>query len=361
MPTRILFNTWANRENLNSQSLTAREIAIRLDPSRFLSQIFIGANEQADPRCVNQPHIQLIRIPPRLGSLVIAYELIWGKYDILFYPSINERASQLFWALRSLGRKKRIIESIECSFDQIHSVSKPALERTLYNMRHADLRVSITPAIVRAFRQTYGFPSRVIPLGVDLSLFKMVDRSSHVLPVQVIYVATIQPRKQPHLILDLARVLRDEPVEFHLIGPVIGDPSYQGKLMTDAVQDGLDNVFFHGGMRQEEIIEWMSKSDIFILPSRLEGFGKVTIEAGATGLPAIIFSDYESTAVLDGVTGFQVKTFDEMLSKLKLLIVDRDLRLKMGSAAVQHSKQFDWDLIVKQWEQVFVDLANAHS
>jgi glycosyltransferase involved in cell wall biosynthesis len=51
-----------------------------------------------------------------------------------------------------------------------------------------------------------------------------------------------------------------------------------------------------------------------------------------------------------------VKTFEEMLERLRQLIENRDLRLKMGLAAVQHIKQFDWDVVVKRWEEVFQEL-----
>jgi len=91
--------------------------------------------------------------------------------------------------------------------------------------------------------------------------------------------------------------------------------------------------------------------------ARLALIDKVTLEAAATGLPCIVFDDYRTPAVVDGVTGFQVKTFEEMLDKLKLLIENRELRLQMGAAAVKHIQQFDWDRVVKQWAEVFEQVA----
>jgi len=58
---------------------------------------------------------------------------------------------------------------------------------------------------------------------------------------------------------------------------------------------------------------------------------------------------------LDSITGFQVKNFDEMLTRLQSLIESRDLRLKLGVAATQHVKQFDWDVVVRQWEKTLVE------
>ena len=97
----------------------------------------------------------------------------------------------------------------------------------------------------------------------------------------------------------------------------------------------------------------MRDSDIFILPSRVEGMPKVTLEAAATGLPCIVFSDYKTPSVVDGMTGFQVETFEQMLNRLQLLIQDEDLRRRMGAAATSYAKQFDWDHIAAQWEATF--------
>jgi len=356
-PINILFNTWANADNLNSQSLTAREIALRLDPARFVAKLFIVSDQTADPRLVNQPHIRLVRIPPRLGSLAIAREMLWGHQDILFYPSLNARASRIFWGLKRLGFSQSVIENVEVSWAQIQSAPPAAQKLLLKSIHRADRCFAIAPVIAQSLQTECGINAEVIPLGVDLKVFKPVDRRDHNMPVRVLFVATIQPRKQPHLILNLARVLRDMPVEFHFIGPILGDPAYYHQLLADKERDNLQNVIFHGGLVQKEIVEWMTPSDIFVLPSRLEGFGKVMIEAGATGLPSIIFDDYQSPTVVDGVTGFQVKTFDEMLAKLKLLIEHREVRWQMGRAAVEHAKQFDWDIVAKKWEQVFEKVA----
>ena len=66
----------------------------------------------------------------------------------------------------------------------------------------------------------------------------------------------------------------------------------------------VQNVLLEGSKSQQELLEIMRNSDIFVLPSRLEGMPKVTLEAAATGLPSIVFRDYETPSVIDRVTGF---------------------------------------------------------
>jgi len=45
----------------------------------------------------------------------------------------------------------------------------------------------------------------------------------------------------------------------------------------------------------------------------------------------------------------------------QLLVRDRELRLRMGTAAVEHVKQFSWDVITRKWEEVFVELTKNGS
>ncbi len=353
---QILFNTWANANNVNSQSLTAREIARRLDPERFVCALFIGNRQTIDSNLAARPNIKILRVPPRLGSFYIAAQMLWGAHDILFYPSLNRRASRWFWRFRKMGRRKRIISNMEASLAQMQAAVPQNYAFELYSLKHSDRCFAITPAIARSFWEAFQVHADVIPLGVDLELFRPVDRSARTGVVRVLFVATLQPRKQPHVLLDMARALANEPVEFHLIGPVIGDSKYAEQLYADAERDNLTNVFFHGALPPSRVCEWMQASDIFILPSRLEGFGKVMIEAGATGLPSIIFSDYQSTTVIDSVTGYQVETDSQMLGALRELIQNRERRLQMGIAATEHAKLFSWDTIVRQWEEVFENM-----
>jgi glycosyltransferase involved in cell wall biosynthesis len=360
-PIKILFNVFANEDNPNAQSLNARDIALRLNPERFESTFFLSKGKKPDPRLIHLSNIHFVTLPPRLGSLVIAKEMLWGQQDILIYPELSNRASRIFWMLRKVGKNKKLIVNIEISEAQLQAMSEAEIRRYLGNIKKAGYCFAITQYISDSFKETYGIDNKVIPVGINLDIFKTVDRKMYGLPVKVLYVGSIQPRKQTHLIIETAKILKDMPVEFHIIGPVIRQPSYKQDLLSMKEREGLGNVHFHSEMVQEEVSEWMEKSDIFMLPSRLEGLPKVTLEAAATGLPCIVFDDYQTPSVIDGVTGFQVKTFEEMLERLKMLIENKELRMKMGAAAAEHAKKFDWDIIVKQWERVFEEAVTSGS
>jgi glycosyltransferase involved in cell wall biosynthesis len=70
-----------------------------------------------------------------------------------------------------------------------------------------------------------------------------------------------------------------------------------------------------------------------------------------------VFRDYETPSVIDGVTGFQVETVEEMMQALEKLIADSCLRERMGTAARKHIEKFDWDPVSKQWQSAYLEIA----
>jgi len=76
--------------------------------------------------------------------------------------------------------------------------------------------------------------------------------------------------------------------------------------------------------------------DILALPSRIEGFGLVIIEAAVAGVPAVRSNSggYTETTI-DGETGYVVPIDDSdaLTDRLARLLADDTLRQRMGEAA----------------------------
>jgi glycosyltransferase involved in cell wall biosynthesis len=87
----------------------------------------------------------------------------------------------------------------------------------------------------------------------------------------------------------------------------------------------------------------------------------VILEAAACGLPVIARRDYQPETVVDGQTGYLGGSDDELLDHLRALIVSPELRRDMGRASRAHSERFDWDPIARQWEEIFVRLAEQRA
>lgn len=71
------------------------------------------------------------------------------------------------------------------------------------------------------------------------------------------------------------------PTKFKLL--LIGDGDFYKKIRREVLQEGLEKrVFFTGSV--ENVSDYLSASDIFVMPSRFEGFPYALVEAQASGL-----------------------------------------------------------------------------
>jgi glycosyltransferase involved in cell wall biosynthesis len=348
---RIFYEVFADEDNVNAQSLNARGIALHLDPERFESTFLVSG--KADPRLIEKSHIRLVRLPPRMSSLFVKLYLLCAQHDILVYP--NELFhTPLFSPL--LNGRKRWVYPLEMPIDFVKEESPRTFRHLRRILKRSSCVVPITSYTAGVLKQETGIDvSTIIPLGIDTHFFSPVKRAPSP-RVRILFVGRLIERKGPDKILDAARLFPE--AMFRIVGSSYGkeDGIFADQLRQRVKEAQLNSVEFVGKVSQEELRQFFWDSDILFHPSRVEGIPRVTLEAGATGLPSIVLDAYQTPSVVDGVTGFQVKTEEGLFDRLRMLIVNRDLRLQMGVAAVAHVKQFDWGVLAKRWEEVFTEL-----
>ncbi len=124
---------------------------------------------------------------------------------------------------------------------------------------------------------------------------------------------------------------------------VIGDGP-ERTAMTSGLKNGVFAGFLHGA----DLARAYASSDIFFFPSESETFGNVTLEAMASGLPAVNAIASGSNSLVTDDTGYLVSARDEatMAAKLEFLVRDEALRRRMGEAARQRALTFSWDHIL---------------
>lgn len=349
---RVLFLPMVDAGNTNAQSLNVREVVLRLDPERFHSTLWY--EDEPDPRLQNRREIRLLRLPPRGRTTRILREMMAG-HDIIAYIDYSP-ASYLFLHLpRPLRRKTTTVFHAEAPTAQIVNPSRTL--RFLYAgiANRCDFYTGITEFVARdVLSNMKKQVSHILPVGVDTTRFAPPAKRDNASPV-VLFAGTVIERKGAQYVVDAAA--RFPQATFRLVGA--GRSGFEDVLRQGIAQSGLKNVTLEGSKTQAQMLEIMRGSDIFLLPSRLEGIPKVTLEAAATGLPCVVFRDYETPSVVDQVTGFQVGTVEEMMQALEKLITDRSLRERMGAAARRHMEKFDWDRVASQWQNAYLEIAAA--
>lgn len=103
----------------------------------------------------------------------------------------------------------------------------------------------------------------------------------------------------------------------------------------------------------DDISSEYSKSSIYVMSSRYEGFGLVLTEAMSCGLPCISFDcpNGPSDIIQDGKDGILVTKNDIHLlaAKIEMLMSNFHLRKRLGTAAKQNVLRYNVQHIMKMW------------
>ena len=132
-----------------------------------------------------------------------------------------------------------------------------------------------------------------------------------------------------------------------------GDKSYFQNLINSS--NLTEKVICHSPT--PNIYEKFREHSIFVLSSRYEGFGIVIVEAMSVGLPIVSFACPcgPSDIISNNSDGILVeKNNTEELSKAICYIIEHPHeRKEMGKHAIEKSKLFYPDQIMRQWIQLF--------
>jgi len=151
-----------------------------------------------------------------------------------------------------------------------------------YAFGKADHIEVTTLAIKQTVIEHYHIPTEkisVIPNFVDVDLFKPSNREKHNNAQVICYIGRLDEIKNISALLD---AVKDLDIELYMIG----DGPLRDQLFEKAEKEKIKAKFF-GNLPNAELPQYLTGSNLFILPSLIEGHPKALIEAMACGLPVI--------------------------------------------------------------------------
>ena len=199
----------------------------------------------------------------------------------------------------------------------------------------------------------------VIPNFVDTNVFKRVSINDcafrkHIAPngeKVLVHTSNFRPVKRvPDAIRTFNIVQKEIPAKLLLVGDG-PDRSECERLVREL--NLTDNVKFLG--KQEGLVEILSSSDIFIIPSQSESFGLAALEAMACGLPVISSSVGGLPELIKhNECGFisEIGDFERMAKyTLDLLTNNKKYQLFSNNARARAVNQFDISKVVPLYEE----------
>ncbi|OHD65572.1 MAG: hypothetical protein A2096_05570 [Spirochaetes bacterium GWF1_41_5] len=198
-------------------------------------------------------------------------------------------------------------------------------------------------------------PVQITPLGVDYYWFQNSPGMRKTLcpdrkKILIGTVARLDARKGIDYAFD-ALTLLPENLRRKIIYAIAGsgDKQYEKELRERAANCGVKCLFI-GRLDRENLLKFYYAIDIFLLPgkslpSRVEGFGLVFLEAAAAGLPLLAGKvDAIDEIVLNRQNGFLIREGDskQMAKALQTLAENFPLRQKLGQNARRIAQNYTW-------------------
>jgi len=153
-------------------------------------------------------------------------------------------------------------------------------------------------------------------------------------------------------LITLEKVLKELPnVTFYLAG----DGIFKNQIIPRL--DKFDNFVWLGNLKYpDEVSNFLSEVDIFLLLSGLEGFGQSVLEAMLMKRPVIATNTGGIPEIVKNQkTGFLVKPNDhnEIIKYIEKLLNEQNLTEKITKNALDNVKsKFSWDIIAKKFLQI---------
>lgn len=199
-------------------------------------------------------------------------------------------------------------------------------------------------------------PLRVVPFGVDCSLFSPQSRAREN-GVTIGFVKHLERQYGPEETLRAFAGLGRHRDNVRLL--MVGEGSQRARLEGLAGELGIaGRTVFAGAVPHEQVPSILGNVDIFVMPSTCqESFGVAALEASAMEVPVISTSvGGIPEVVLDGETGVLVPPGDvpALEAAMESLVEDAGLRERLGKQGRKWVlSRYTWEESLSSMEEVY--------
>ncbi|MFD1037143.1 glycosyltransferase [Virgibacillus byunsanensis] len=315
---------------------------------------------------------------PRAGKLVVLKKyLIWilqviyilltrgWKYDVVHahyvYPS-----GQLALLFKTLFRTRIIVTAHGGDLDKMAKKGQFFFKRTKQVLHEADHVIAVGEKLkidmVTAFEVSEDKIS-VLNMGVNRKIFtpisqEIAKRTLEIPPpsIMILFVGNIIKAKGIEELTAAYRHLKENyrNLELHLIGAQ-KEPAFVKRLQDKITTNSIKDVTIHPAMEQRDIAIWIAAADVFVIPSYMEGFGLVALEAMSCHTP-VVGSDVGGLHyLLQDQAGVLVKPKNKtsLSNGIESILKNDNLRNELIANGEEKAQLYDQEKLIGQLIKIY--------
>lgn len=323
-----------------------------------LKPVIRAGNAPLSPQLGNLGRFDIIHLhyPFISGAEIVGLGAMLRRTPLVLTYHNDLRASGLRGRVFSLYERSAALASLRiarrvCVVSHAHAESSDLLNRVSRDRPSSivelpngvDTRIFHPNVDGRAMREKLG-----IPATATVAAFVGVLDTAH------------QFSKRVDLLIDAIATLDDQ--DLHLL--IVGDGDMLSAYQRLANEMGIgDRTHFAGSVAHHNLPPYLAACDLLVLPSDVESFGLVLIEAMACQRP-VVASDLPGvrTVITDGVDGLLSEPGNarDVATKIQILVDNPDQRRMMGiQGRTTVEKRFAWTTIADRLEEIYEDVLSS--
>jgi len=200
-----------------------------------------------------------------------------------------------------------------------------------------------------------------LPNGLELSMYSYRHRS--VTQPKLIWLRAFHQIYNPKLAIEVLKRLVFESPDAHLtmIGPDKGNGSLPEVRKLIEKRNLAQHVNITGGIPKDKIGQYLSEGDIFLNTTNYESFGVSVMEAAACGLCIVTTDAGELPFMWENEFDALIVPINDskaMADAVIRILTEPGLAQKLSSNARKKAENYDWSVILPQWEALFEEVLN---
>lgn len=264
-----------------------------------------------------------------IKSIVTVHDLIFLKFPALYHPIDRYLYNNKFrYAVNNADQIVAISQQTKRDIVQFYNID-PEKIQVIYQGCHPAFKQQKTQQEKEDIRIKYNLPEKFL-----------------------LNVGSIEARKNA---LQIVKAVENIDIPLLIIGK---ETKYSNQIRQYIEQKGLQNrIFILQGFTMEELATILAMAEVFIYPSKYEGFGIPIIEALYSSTPVIT----TNSGVFPEAAGpfsyyVNPENVEEIGYAINTILSNETMKNEMIQKGLEFVQKFNDDTLAKQWNKLYSEL-----